>query len=141
MAPTRTSLNGLLSGTGAGAQLVRFAITGGLVTLLAIAVYWTLATPLGLPPLLANFAGYVAAVLSGYVLHSRWSFRGHGERSDPAARGGRFAVVSLVSLGLNSLWVWVATDLLAGPTWWPMLPMLLVTPLVTFALNRNWVFA
>lgn len=134
-------LTRLLQEEGARGQLLRFAITGGLVTLLAVAVYWTLATPLALPPLLANFAGYVAAVASGYVLHSRWSFRGHGTRDAPAAQGGRFVAVSLISLGLNSLWVWSLTGPMGGPTWWPIVPMLLVTPLVTFALNRNWVFA
>lgn len=141
MASGRTSSAELLGGTAAGAQLVRFAITGGLVTVLAIIIYWVLATPFKVAPLLANLTGYAAAMASGYLLHSRWSFRGHGERGSPAARGGRFLIVSLISLALNSLWVWAATDWLGGPTWWPVVPMLFVTPLVTFALNRNWVFA
>ena len=130
----------LVADPGTRGQLLRFLVAGGLVTGLAIAVYWVLATPLGVAPLLANLAGYVAAVLSGYVLHSRWSFRDHGDRDDPAARGVRFATVSLISLALNSLWVWVLTGPLGGPTWWPILPMLAVTPIVTFLLNRKWVF-
>ena len=56
-------------------------------------------------------------------------------------RTGRFFIVSLVSLGLNSLFVGVLTGPLDGPTWWPVIPMLFVTPLVTFYLNRQWVFA
>jgi hypothetical protein len=32
------------------------------------------------------------------------------------------------------------TGLLAGPTWWPVVLMLTVTPAVTFLLNRHWVF-
>jgi hypothetical protein len=31
--------------------------------------------------------------------------------------------------------------MLAGPWWWPLIPILFVTPLVTFSLNRLWVFA
>ena len=27
-----------------------------------------------------------------------------------------------------------------GPTWWPLVPAIFVTPLATFALNRQWVF-
>lgn len=122
------------------AQLIRFIVAGGAVTVLAVAVYWTLATPFGVSPLLANLAGYVAAVVSGYVLHSRWSFRGHGDRDAPAARSVRFVVVSAISLALNSLWVWLLTGPLGGPTWWPILPMLAITPVVTFVLNRKWVF-
>lgn len=121
-------------------QLIRFGLVGGFVTALGVAAYWIPATFMGVPPLLANLIGYGIAVAFGYVLHSRVSFRGHGNRDNPAQRTMRFFIVSLVSLALNSLFVWVLTGLLAGPTWWPVLPMLFVTPLVTFALNRQWVF-
>jgi putative flippase GtrA len=121
-------------------QVIRYGITGGIVTALAVAFYWTVATVFGVHPLLANFLAYLVALASGYVMHSRWSFKGHGRRDDVARTGGRFFIVSLVSLGLNSVWVWLLTDLLHGPTWWPVVPMLLVTPAVTFAFNRHWVF-
>jgi NAD kinase len=29
---------------------------------------------------------------------------------------------------------------LGGPTWWPTVPMVLVTPLVTFSLLRRFVY-
>jgi putative flippase GtrA len=122
-------------------QLWRFAMTGGFVTALGVGAYWVLATFFPVAPLVANFIGYVVAFTTGYVLHSRWSFRGHGRRDNPVRTTGRFFVVSLVSLGLNSLFVWFFTGLLQGPTWWPVVPMLAVTPLVTFTLNRKWVFA
>ncbi|HEV2748250.1 MAG TPA: GtrA family protein [Allosphingosinicella sp.] len=122
-------------------QLVRFGMVGGFVTALGAGVYWVLATFLGIAPLLANVFGYAVAMGTGYVLHSRISFRGHGRRDNVARTTGRFFVVSLVSFGLNSLFVWLLTGPLDGPTWWPVVPMLFVTPLVTFALNRRWVFA
>ena len=121
-------------------QITRFAITGGLVTALSAVAYWVPATYFGVAPLVANFLGYVVAMVSGYVLHSRWSFRGHGRRDDVLGTTSRFFLVSLVSLGLNSLFVWVLTGLLRGPTWWPVVTMLFVTPAVTFLLNRQWVF-
>ena len=121
-------------------QVTRFAVTGGVVTALGAVAYWVPATYLGVHPLLANFFGYLVAMLSGYVLHSRWSFRGHGTRDDPLRTTSRFLLVSLVSLALNSFWVWLLTGLLDGPTWWPVVTMLFVTPAVTFLLNRQWVF-
>lgn len=121
-------------------QLIRFGLVGGFVTLLGAAGYWVPATFLGVPPLLANVLGYIIAMVFGYVLHSKVSFRGHGRRDNPAQRTFRFVVVSLVSLGLNSLFVGVLTGPLEGPTWWPLIPMIFVTPLVTFSLNRQWVF-
>ncbi|MFL6845395.1 MAG: GtrA family protein [Allosphingosinicella sp.] len=121
-------------------QLIRFGLVGGFVTLVGGAAYYFPATYLGVAPLLANFFAYAIAMVLGYVLHSTVSFKGHGSRDNPARRTGRFVIVSLVSLGLNSLFVWWLTGPMGGPTWWPLVPMLFVTPAITFALNRQWVF-
>lgn len=122
-------------------QLLRYGVSGGVVSAFGVGVYWLAAVPAGIDPLLANLLGYLVAVATGYVMHSRWSFRGHGRRDNPVRTTTRFFLVSLVSLGLNSAWVWLLTDLLHLHPSWPMLPMLFITPFVTFALNRRWVFA
>ena len=82
----------------------------------------------------------LVAVVSGYLLHSRWSFRGHG--AGVGETSWKFLAVSLFSYGANTFWVWLLTDdaVWAGPWWWPLLPILFVTPLATFLLNRLWVF-
>lgn len=120
-------------------QLLRFLISGGIVTALGVAVYALVALVLRWHPQLGNFLAYATAMATGYLLHSRWSFRDHGSE-----RGGgtmaRFVTVSLLSLALNSLWVWLLTEPLRLSPAWPILPMLFVTPLVTFTLNRQWVF-
>lgn len=121
-------------------QLLRYAITGGFVTALGIGVYLFAATILDVAPLVANVLAYAVCVAVGYVIHSRWSFRGHGRRDNVARTTSRFFMVSLVSFGLNSLFVWLLTGPMGGPDWWPTIPMLFITPLVTFALNRRWVF-
>ena len=121
-------------------QVIRFGVVGGFVTLIGGAAYYIPATYFGVAPLLSNLFAYAVAMALGYFLHSTVSFKGHGSRDNPAKRTGRFLIVSLVSLGLNSLWVWILTGLMHGPTWWPLLPMLFVTPAATFALNRQWVF-
>lgn len=121
-------------------QIIRYAITGGIVTQAAIMVYLFCVYPLGMAPLVANLLGYLVAVALGYVLHSRFSFRDPERRDDLKRTGSRFLLVSLVSFGLNSLWVWVTTDLLAWPEWTPTPLMLGVTPALVFVLNRMWVF-
>jgi putative flippase GtrA len=131
-------------------QLVRFGIAGGLATVIYTIVYWPVATfghrilHVGSGaewPLVGNVLGYLAAMVSGYFLHSRWSFKGHGSRDNEVATSSRFFAVSLVSFALNTMFVWVLTGpLFHGATWWPLVPILFVTPLVTFALNRFWVF-
>lgn len=123
-------------------QLFRFGMVGAFVTGLYALVYSPLAKYELTSPQIANLAGYVVAMVTGYVLHSRWSFRDHGTRDSPARTTSRFFIVSLVSLGLNALFVFILTDsrALDGPWWWPLVPILFVTPLVTFSLNRQWVF-
>jgi putative flippase GtrA len=120
-------------------QLLRFLISGALVTALGVGVYAVVALVLRWHPQLGNLLAYVVAMATGYVMHSRWSFRDHGGlRTRNTAM--KFIIVSLISLGLNSMWVWVITGPLGlGPAW-PILPMLFVTPAVTFVLNRQWVF-
>lgn len=120
-------------------QLVRFGLTGGLASIVNIGVYWILALR-GMDPNLAWTIGFGAAVIVGYIVHSRWSFRGHGRRGNLARTGGRFVIVSLVSFALNQLWVWLLVQELGLPLWSPYPLVLGVTPLVVFALNRRWVF-
>lgn len=121
-------------------QLTRYALTGGLASLVNIGVYWAFAAN-GLDPNLAWTIGFLAAVAVGYVVHSRWSFRGHGRRDNLARTGGRFFAVSLVSFALNQLWVWLLVRHFGLPLWAPYPFVLGVTPLIVFALNRRWVFA
>ena len=120
-------------------QLVRFGIVGGTSTILYAIVYWPLATYV-MAPVLAVFVAFVVAACFGYVLHSRWSFRGHGRERDARAQS-RFLLVQGVGMVLNAVFTWILTGpLFHGPTWWPLVPAVIVTPFVTFVLNRQWVF-
>jgi putative flippase GtrA len=122
------------------AQVIRYAITGGFVTLIGAGVYRYLATNLGYAPLIANAAAYLVAVAIGYVLHSRYSFRGHGSRDNEAVTGSRFFVGSLVSWALNSLFVWIVTSVMALHPDWGLVPIIFITPVIMFVVNRRWVF-
>jgi putative flippase GtrA len=120
-------------------QVVRFGLVGGFVTALGAVVY-LVAAYAGVPPLLANLLNYLVAMAAGFVLHSKVSFRGHGARDNVVKRSGRFVVVSLISLALNSFFVWAMTGPLGWPLWSPVLTMIFVVPVVTFTLQRKWVF-
>jgi putative flippase GtrA len=121
------------------AQLVRFVIGGGLVTVLGVGVYAILALVLRWNPQLSNFLSYLVSMGAGYVMHSRFSFRDHGTARDHTTKI-RFVMVSLVSYALNAFWVWLIHTRLHMSRAMPILPMLFVTPLATFLLNRQWVF-
>ena len=122
------------------AQMTRFAMTGGLLTLLVAAGYWIVATPLGVEPMLALTLVFLFFTGIGYVLHSRFSFRGHGSREGSAKRTIRFFIVNSLGFLSNQFFVWLLVKHLGGPTWWPIPFIVFVTPFLTFALNRKWVF-
>ncbi|MHA6722161.1 GtrA family protein [Sphingomonas sp. RS2018] len=121
-------------------QLIRYAITGGGVTLVGAGLYTGLVLTTPIHPQAAMAAAYVVCVAIGYVIHSRWSFRGHGNRDNPGRTTFRFFVASLISYAMNAFWTWACIQGLGWPEWTPVLPLLFITPLAMFAINRNWVF-
>ena len=120
-------------------QLARFALSGAAATALGVGVYAIVALVLRWHPQLGNFLAYVIAVATGYFMHSTWSFKDHGAERTHATKF-RFVVVSIISYALNSFWVWLLFTHLKLGREAPIIPMLFVTPAVTFTLNRQWVF-
>jgi putative flippase GtrA len=120
-------------------QLIRFALVGFFLAAVYSAIYWYLATYV-MAPVLAVVIAFLVSVSIGFVLHSRWSFRGHGRREDNRLKVKFLAVQSFGFL-LNEIFTWVLTGpLVHGPTWWPLVLAIFVTPFATFALNRQLVF-
>ncbi len=122
---------------------MRYAFVGLCVTSAQAALYWSLATRFHVHVQIANFAGYGAAVILGYIFHNRYSFSDperKGGAAAHAARGSRFVLASLASYALNALWVWLFVTRAGWPEWAPVPAMLFVTPALVFVLNRQWVF-
>jgi len=123
-------------------QLIRFGISGGISTIVYSAVYLPLADyvlPAGwavvaVPP------AFLVAVTVGFFLHSAWSFKGHGTRDNSGKQHAKFFLVQLFGLVLNAIFTWILTGVLHLPNWLPLIPIVTVTPLATFAINRKWVF-
>lgn len=124
-------------------QISRYGLVGLAVTSAQAAVYWLLAEQAHMHSQIANFLGYLVAVTSGYFLHGRYTFAGAAKPENGAAhavRGGKFVAASLISWGLNALWVWLCVSWQGWPTWTPIPAMLFVTPALVFVLNKKWVF-
>jgi putative flippase GtrA len=129
-----------LTGNPVFMQLFRYALTGGGITLIGAGIYWIAADIYNLAPLLATLVAYLVAVVLGYILHSRYSFKDHGRRDNTARTTSRFFLGSLISYGLNSALVWVVTGPMGFAPVWGIVPMIFITPIIIFIINRNWVF-
>jgi putative flippase GtrA len=121
-------------------QLIRFVVTGLGVTAVYAAIYWPLATYV-MNPNLAVAIAFVLATIVGRFAHGAFSFKGHGKRDKATLH--KFFGVQTLGFVLNQLFTWVLVTgpFFHGPTWWPLVPAIFVTPFVTFELNRRWVFA
>jgi len=120
-------------------QLARFAVVGLFLAGIYSAIYWYLAANV-MTPVLAVVIAFLVSVSIGFVLHSRWSFRGHGRTEDRRMKI-KFLLVQASGFVLNEIFTWVLTGpLVHGATWWPLIPAIFVTPLATFILNRQLVF-
>lgn len=119
-------------------QLARFALVGFSLAGVYSAIYWYLATYV-MTPVAAVVIAFLVSVSIGFVLHSRWSFRGHGRREDNRMKI-KFLAVQSSGFFLNEIFTFVLTGPLHGSTWWPLVPAIFVTPLATFVLNRQLVF-
>ncbi len=122
-------------------QALRYAAMGLAITLAFSLCYWLVTVFGRVDPNLS--LALVFLVFSGisYVAHGRYSFRGHGQRDRPHVRGTRFLIVNLIGFTLNQFFVWWLVKKLGGPAWWPTIPFIFVTPWVTFALHRKWVYS
>ena len=123
-------------------QMIRFGIAGGLSSLIYSAVYLPL-TAFVFPARMAVAAvpfAFAVAVTCGFFLHSRWSFKGHGTGKSGTGQQLKFLLVQASGLALNALITWIATALLHFHPWVPLVPAVLLAAVVTFMLNRYWVF-
>jgi putative flippase GtrA len=134
-------LLGLLNSQGVKGQLLRYGISGAFLAFFYSAVYWTLAELGGVPALIANTAAFLVSLAAGWLVHSRWSFRGHGASERTGLAYGRYFIVNVAAYGLNSLWVWLIVLRFGGSVALSIVPILGITPWVCFWINRRWTFA
>jgi putative flippase GtrA len=122
-------------------QMLRYAVAGGAITVAVAAAYWAIAEYGGVDPMVSLTIVFLFFSGVSYLVHGAYSFKDHGERDRHHVRGARFVAINLLGFALNQSFVWFLVKHLGGPTWWPTLPMIFVTPLLTFALHRRFVYA
>jgi len=117
-------------------ELVRFGAVGASSALLYLAIY-TGAVLAGVPFLPASVLGFLPAVVSGYLLHDRWTFR----TNTPTRSGlARWLLLQGTVLALNTVALWT---LVVPVGLNKLLAQVLVLPLLppaTYLLSRRRVF-
>lgn len=122
-------------------QMLRYAVAGGLITLGVAASYWAIAEYLHVDPMISLTIVFLVFSGISYFVHGAFTFKDHGERDRHHVRGSRFLAINILGFVINQGFVWYLVKYLDGATWWPTVPMIFFTPLLTFALHRRFVYA
>lgn len=119
-------------------EIARFAVVGVLATLTHFVILYALVEHVGLSPSLANGTAFLCAVCVTWMGQSRWVFAGHGHTS--MAKLLRFAVSLTVGLLANVAIMLFVTEGMTLDYRIGFAIVSLVVPVLSFAINKLWVF-
>ncbi len=118
-------------------QLFKFGIVGGLSTLLNSAAFIFFVDVLSITPLVGNLMAFCLAFWVSYWGQSKWTFE---HRNHTKEKLFKFFLVCLLGLGMNTFFVWLLMHVFSKSAYVAILPMIFITPLVVFFINKFWVF-
>jgi dolichol-phosphate mannosyltransferase len=118
-------------------QLAKFCVVGASGYVVNLAVYTALLKWAGLHYLAAAVVSFLVAVANNYWWNRHWTFV--GSRGHFAYQGMRFAVVSVVALGANLVFLRALVAFGVGKVLAQAIAIIAVTPL-NFLGNKLWSF-
>ena len=119
------------------ARLLRYAASGGASALTHFGIGLALTEGPHVPPVAASTTGFVASILVSYVLQHAWVFRA---TTAHAVAGSRFAVVTAAAFTLNTVVLWLGTEVLHAPYPVVQAVALVAIPVLNYTLNSRWTF-
>ena len=116
----------------------KFAIVGVANTLLDMGVFWLLSVLLGINPYISQVISYSCGMLNSYIFNRSWTFRSQAKFFSPALL--RFIILNLIMLGISTGLLFVLLDILAVPKMIAKVCATIITLVISFVVNRLWVF-
>jgi putative flippase GtrA len=119
------------------AQIIRYALAGGLGTAAHLGVLVLTVERLGAGVVTGSVAGFCAALAVSYLINRTWTFR------DGRRQGGRFwryALVCLGGLAINTGLMLALVEGLHWPYLLAQLSVIFIVPISNFLLSRHWAF-
>jgi putative flippase GtrA len=118
-------------------RLVRFAIAGGICTLLHFILTNVAVAAFRLDPVVSSSGAYLACVPISYLLQSRFAFR---VNQDTKTQIAKFTFVSISGLLVSAAVMKWAVEKQGLPYWAGAAVVAGAIPVVNFALLSIWVF-
>ncbi len=89
-------------------KFLKFGVVGFSGVFVDFGITWLFKETLKVNKYISNAIGFICAATSNYLLNRVWTFE--SENADVATEYGKFMLVSLIGLGINSLTLYVLTD-------------------------------
>lgn len=118
-------------------DICRFIIVGGAATLVHFTAALAVHHIFHASPLWSNFLAFCMAFIVTYLGNYFWAFE---SRAGHVGAGLKSLCVSLTGLGISQFIVWGLADQAGLPFYLSLCAALMIVPIVTFSLNRYWVF-
>lgn len=94
-------------------QLFRYTFVGGIAFVADFGSLWLLTEYAGFHYQISALIGFILGLTINYILSVRWVFAGSaGSTSNKSVEFIIFALIGIVGLGLNSLIMWIFTDVI-----------------------------
>jgi len=90
-------------------QLLRYVVVGGLAFVVDFGLLWVLTEYAGLHYLVSATISFIAGLVVNYLLSVVWVF-GSSKLQSKWAEFAIYAVIGIIGLGLNNLFLWLLTD-------------------------------
>lgn len=119
-------------------KAAKFGVVGVANTAIDYFVFLLLAQVLGVPEYLSNVISYTCGMANSYVFNRSWTFKAQDRFFSPALI--KFIVLNLTMLGLSTLLLWVFHGRMGLSNAWAKLFATGITMVVSFFVNRLWVF-
>ncbi|MDW6018302.1 GtrA family protein [Vibrio plantisponsor] len=116
-------------------RLIRYAVTGGVATLIHITIAFSSVYFFQSPVFIANVLGFSTAFIFSYISQTVFVFR----QSIDISNGVRFFLVQFLSLIVAQL----SSEMFVfiGSSYLKIIVVVVILPLVTYVIHKIWTFA
>lgn len=123
--------------TKAKGNFLKYAIVGVIGTVIYLLILIVLIEVLKYEPVISSTIGFIIIVIISYWLNYRWTFNSNSRH---LVAFPRYAVVSVIGLGLNASIIFIAVNVFH--LWYGIgqIVSFIVIPLCNFSLNSYWSF-
>lgn len=122
-------------------EIFRYGISGATTTIINLYLLKVF-IDFGMYYILANIISYTISVVVNYILNQRYvfSYSARGNTLEAKKQFMKFIIMRILSLIIDTILFYIAISFFKFPIYWSRLVLTIVMILVTFVLNKWFIF-